>query len=106
VFEEERFSGGNGTQHQKGRDVEQILDCDLLILDDLGTEYTNQFTLSCLYNIINNRITRSKSTIINTNLTQNELRSRYTDRIASRLFGEYKPLLFTGMDIRAQKLQK
>ena len=106
VFEEERFSGGAGLQHEKGRSVEQILDCDLLIMDDLGTEFTNQFTLSCLYNIINTRITKSKSTIINTNLTQNELRSRYTDRVASRLFGEYKPLLFTGVDVRAQKLQK
>ncbi|MBE6569079.1 MAG: hypothetical protein E7658_02530 [Ruminococcaceae bacterium] len=106
VFEEERFSGGTGLQHEKGRTVEQILECDLLIMDDLGTEFTNQFTLSCLYNIINTRITKGKSTIINTNLTQSELRSRYTDRVASRLFGEYKPLLFTGMDIRAQKLQK
>ena len=105
VFEEERFSAGNGVQHEKGRTVERILTCDLLIIDDLGTEITNQFTLSCLYNILNTRINHAKSTILNTNLTQNELRTRYTDRIASRLFGECKPLLFQGKDIRLQKLQ-
>lgn len=105
VYEEERFTNGNGVQHEKGRSVERILSCDLLIIDDLGTEVSNQFTLSCLYNILNTRINRAKSIIINTNLTQTELRNRYTDRIASRLFGECKPLLFQGMDIRLQKLQ-
>jgi len=105
VYEEERFSNGDGIQHRRGRSVEAIQDCDLLIVDDLGTELTNQFTVSCLYNIINTRITRGKSTIINTNLNQGEIRSRYTDRIASRLFGEYKPIQFQGVDIRAQKLR-
>ncbi len=105
VFEEERFGSGSGIQHERGRTVERILTCDLLIIDDLGTEVTNQFTLSCLYNILNTRINHAKSTILNTNLTQTELRSRYTDRIASRLFGECKPLLFQGMDVRLQKLQ-
>ena len=105
VFEEERFCSGSGIQHERGRTVERILTCDLLIIDDLGTEVTNQFTLSCLYNILNTRINHAKSTILNTNLTQTELRSRYTDRIASRLFGECKPLLFQGMDVRLQKLQ-
>ncbi len=106
VYEEDRFSHGEGTQHQRGRTVESLLECDLLIMDDLGTELTNQFTVSSLYSMINTRINRGKSTIINTNLTQSEIRSRYTDRIASRLFGEYKPLLFKGVDVRAQKLRK
>ena len=105
VFEEERFGSGSGIQHERGRTVDRVLTCDLLIIDDLGTEVTNQFTLSCLYNILNTRINHAKSTILNTNLTQTELRSRYTDRIASRLFGECKPLLFQGMDVRLQKLQ-
>lgn len=105
VFEEDRFGAGSGIQHERGRTVERVLTCDLLIIDDLGTEVTNQFTLSCLYNILNSRINHAKSTILNTNLTQTELRSRYTDRIASRLFGECKPLLFQGMDVRLQKLQ-
>lgn len=104
VYEEERFSRGEGIQHQKGRTVEALMDCDLLIMDDLGAEVTNQFTVSSLYNMINTRINRGKSTIINTNLSQGEIRTRYTDRIASRLFGEYIPLLFHGVDVRAQKL--
>jgi len=86
--------------------VEAIQSCDLLIVDDLGSELTNQFTVSCLYNMINTRITRGKPTIINTNLNQAEIRSRYSDRISSRLFGEYKPLLFRGSDIRSQKILK
>ena len=106
VYEEDRFNHGEGIQHQRGRTVESLIECDLLIMDDLGTELTNQFTVSSLYSIINTRINRGKSTIINTNLTQSEIRGRYTDRIASRLFGEYKPLLFKGVDVRAQKLRK
>ncbi len=78
--------------------------CDLLILDDLGTELTNQFTISCLYNLINTRINRHLPMIVNTNLTQNELESRYSDRITSRLFGNFRPFLFLGKDIRSQKL--
>lgn len=104
VYEEERFNRGEGIQHQKGRTVETLMDCDLLIMDDLGAEMTNQFTVSSLYSMINTRINRGKSTIINTNLGQGEIRSRYTDRIASRLFGEYIPLLFHGVDVRSQKL--
>jgi len=106
VFEEERFSHGEGVQHKRGRTVEGILACDLLIVDDLGTEMLNQFSLASIYNMINTRINRGKPTIINTNLTQAEIRARYSDRIASRLFGEFRPLLFKGLDIRAQKLKK
>ncbi len=85
---------------------ERFLECDLLVIDDLGVEGANQFTVSCIYNIINTRINNRRSTIINTNLSQGELRERYADRITSRLFGEFKPLLFTGDDIRGQKLRK
>jgi len=102
VFEKQRFGDGSVGD---GSD-EQIFNADLLIIDDLGTEATNQFTVSCLYNIINSRMISGRSTIINTNLTQAELRQKYTDRIASRLFGEYMPLLFTGKDVRLQKISK
>ncbi len=85
-------------------DISRYFDCDLLILDDLGTELTNQFTVSCLYNLINTRLNRHLPMIVNTNLTQNELTARYADRIASRLFGHFRPFLFLGKDIRAQKL--
>lgn len=102
VFERQRFGDG----HSGDGSDQQFYDSDLLIIDDLGTEIVNQFTVSCLYNVINSRLVSGKSTIINTNLTRDELRSRYADRITSRLFGEYRPLIFTGKDIRAQKLQK
>ena len=84
---------------------ERCFECDLLIVDDLGTEMTNQFTVSTLYNLINTRMNLGKPTIISTNLTQNDLRQRYTDRIASRMFGEYAPVVFRGVDVRAQKIR-
>lgn len=78
------------------------MESELLIIDDLGTEVTNRFTQSCLYQIINTRINQGRPTIISTNLEQRELRDRYDDRVTSRLFGEYLPLLFRGKDIRFQ----
>jgi DNA replication protein DnaC len=83
---------------------ERYYDCDLLIIDDLGCEISNQFSVSCVYNLINTRINGNKSTIINTNLKYEELRAAYADRITSRLFGEFKPLIFMGRDIRQQKI--
>ncbi len=85
---------------------ERYYKCDLLIIDDLGCEVINQFTVSCLYNLINTRINAGKSTIINTNLTIDELRSVYSDRITSRLFGEFYVLRFLGRDIRSLKFMK
>lgn len=102
AFEAERFGRG---ETEAGM-TERYFACDLLIIDDLGTELSNQFTVSCLYNIINSRVNAHRSTIINTNLTGAELRARYADRITSRLFGEFKPLMFAGKDIRAQKLKE
>lgn len=103
-FEYDRFKSGY-TEEAGGR-AQRYLDCELLIMDDLGTEMANQFTISCLYNIINTRINQERSTIINTNLTQKELRDRYADRITSRILGEFRVLRFDGEDIRAQKLRK
>ena len=101
-FEEERFS--RSYRSEEGESLtEKYLTCDLLIIDDLGTELTNQFTVSILYNLLNTRINRGLSTIISTNLPHEDIRKRYTDRIASRLFGNYRPLLFRGDDVR-QKL--
>lgn len=101
-FERERF--GNSSTGTGVGDTARYTECDLLIIDDLGTEVTNQFTVACLYNVINTRLNLCRSTLISANLNQNELRSRYTDRIASRLFGEYRVLRFVGTDVRAQKL--
>lgn len=99
-FEYDRFKSGYGETESR---AEKYLDCDLLIMDDLGTELTNQFTVSSLYNIINTRLNLGKSMIINTNLGQKNLFERYDERITSRLFGEFDPYLFRGVDIRRQK---
>lgn len=101
-FEQKRF--GNSISSDTSGGVSQYYDCDLLIIDDLGTEVGNQFTVSCLYNVINTRINRKRPTVLSTNLTQDEFRKRYWDRIASRVFGEFLVLPFCGTDIRAQKL--
>jgi len=98
-FEYDRFKSGYGTEESRS---EKYFDCDLLIMDDLGAELTNQFTVSSLYNIINTRINRGKSMIISTNLGHNGLLERYDERITSRLFGEFCPYMFKGEDIRRQ----
>ena len=100
-FEKERF--GN-LRSGESADTEKYFSCDLLIIDDLGTELVSQFSTSCLYNLINSRIIRKKSTIINTNFTKEEMRKKYQDRITSRIFGEYLVLPFAGTDIREKKL--
>ena len=87
-------------------DTSRYYNADLLIIDDFGTEMTNQFTVSCVYDVINARMNSKRSTIINTNLNKNEIESRYGERIASRLFGEYNAVMFRGSDIRQQKITK
>ncbi|HOA84624.1 MAG TPA: ATP-binding protein [Bacillota bacterium] len=102
-FERGRF----GNSSNDGiRQVERYSECDLLIVDDLGAEVTNQFTVSCLYNVINTRLNLRKSMIISTNLNKKELESRYTERITSRIFGEFILLVFAGTDVRMQKLRQ
>jgi DNA replication protein DnaC len=103
-FERERF--GNSAGGETGENTDRYFSCDLLIIDDLGTEVHNQFTTSVLYNLINTRLNKRQSTVINTNLTQDEFRKHYWDRITSRVLGEYTVLPFLGTDIRAQKLLK
>ncbi len=102
-FEQDRFRSGYSSAQA---DIARYFECDLLIIDDLGTEVSNQFTVSTVYNVINTRLSKNISTVISTNLTPAELRSRYWDRIASRIFGEYTPLVFEGVDVRMQKLKK
>lgn len=104
-FEYERFGRGYNSDAQNEKTA-RYFDTDLLIIDDLGTEVVNQFTTACLYNIINTRMCSGKGMIINTNLDQNELASKYQDRITSRLFGEFDICLFVGKDVRSQKLRR
>ena len=87
-------------------DVERYLDCDLLIMDDLGTEMTTAFVQSAFYQIVNTRLIRGKKTIINTNLRLEEIGQRYGAQIRSRLEGEYELLPFIGEDIRKLKRQR
>lgn len=77
--------------------------CDLLIIDDLGTEMSGQFTTASLYTLVNDRILNGKSTIISTNLNTEELGRRYSPQIASRLRGDYLRVAFVGEDIRIMK---
>ena len=103
-FEYQRF--GNSMTGDAGQDTSRYLSCDLLIIDDLGTEVTNQFTTSVLYHIINTRLSRKLSTVISSNLSQADFKKRYWDRITSRVLGEYTVLPFVGTDVRSQKLNK
>lgn len=97
-IEAEKFSGeGRGT-------YEAILNCDLLVIDDLGAEMATKFSVSALYNLVNTRILTRKPTIINTNLSLKEIENKYTARISSRFIGEYECNKFLGVDIRQQKL--
>lgn len=80
-----------------------VLSSELLVLDDLGSEFSTSFSTAVLYDIINTRQLQSSPTIINTNLKQNELSARYGDRIRSRLLGCYRIIPFAGSDIRLQK---
>jgi len=103
-FEQQKFGKEDG--EAVSSDVERILNADLLILDDLGTEMTTAFVQSALYQIINTRLLEKRSTIISTNLTPPQIAQRYTPQIASRLEGEYEILPFVGEDIRKQKKLK
>ena len=83
-----------------------FIDCDLLILDDLGTEFGTRFSTAAMYNMINSRMITSKPTIISTNLTMKELQESYGSRVTSRLIGGLKRLEFCGRDIRQLKRMK
>lgn len=83
--------------------MQEILDIDLLLLDDLGSEFEKKFNESALYNIINTRINNSRATIISTNFTIEEMEERYNTRITSRLFFSFKMLSFVGDDIRQKR---
>mgnify|MGYP002622814663 CR=1 FL=1 len=83
---------------------DHIFDCDLLIIDDLGTEFPNSFTTSRLFQCLNERLLRNKSTIISTNFSLEELRDTYSERITSRVFSNYEIIHLIGEDIRIKKV--
>lgn len=100
------FSGRGEDPDDKARIREShaaLFDCDLLVIDDLGTEVSNTFTVSQLFLIMNDRFTARKPVVLSTNLTLNEIRNNYSERIASRIAGSYTILRMAGDDIRIRK---
>jgi DNA replication protein DnaC len=93
-------------EHNSQSDSNKYLESDLLIIDDLGAEYSNRATISFLYNIINTRILNCLPMIISTNLDPKELEKRYERRMSSRLLGEFTVFAFKGCDMRMAKLNK
>lgn len=87
----------------RGTTEQLVLDCDLLILDDLGAEFSSTYTVSAVYNIINSRLLTGRPVIISTNLTLRELEEKYSQRITSRIIGNYVSLRFFGRDVRQIK---
>ena len=105
-FEEQKFARDKLEAGEAKDETRRYLGCDLLILDDLGSELSTPFVQSALYTLINTRLTADKRTVISSNLTMDQVRARYTPQIASRLEGEYRVLPFYGEDIRLLRKQR
>ena len=99
ALEKARFENNE----ENRRAAAKYRECDLLILDDLGTELPGQFVTAALYSLVNDRLLENKPTIISTNLSEEELVRRYNPQIASRLRGSYRRMAFVGDDIRLLK---
>ena len=103
AFEAQKFARDPETAEAAAARVRRMLDCDLMILDDLGTEMITSVTVSALYTLINSRLNAGKKTIISTNCTDEELLRKYTPQICSRIVGEFVRFRFVGRDIRLLK---
>lgn len=102
ILEKQAFQKDEEGQ-EAGNQLDYILDCDLLIIDDLGTELSNSFTNTKLFLVINERHLREKSTIISTNLPIESIKTTYSERIYSRITSDYMCLKLFGDDIRIKK---
>ena len=98
-LEKNRFEPNDQTRAE----VDSIMGCDLLIIDDLGTEMPGNFVTAALYALLNDRLLEGKSMLLSTNLNADEVAQRYSGQIASRLLGNFKTLTFVGKDIRVLK---
>jgi DNA replication protein DnaC len=98
-LERAKFAG----DEQAREEVKKYTECDLLIVDDLGTEMPGQFTTAALYSLVNDRLLSGKAMIISTNLNVEDLSRRYSAQIASRLRGSFTRMTFVGEDIRVKK---
>ena len=103
AFEAQKFSRDEEDAREGREEVNRYFNCDLLILDDLGSELITAFVQSTLYALINTRLTAGRRTVISSNMSPDEVRRRYTAQIASRLEGEFRALPFFGADIRLSR---
>lgn len=102
-FESGKFGRDNPYEEDPDREINRYLNCDLLIMDDLGTEMTTSFVQSAFYRIVNERLINHRKTLLSTNLTPAEIGARYGAAIRSRIEGEYQIMRFFGKDIRIRK---
>ena len=102
MLEELKFKRNDDADKLKFK-TEKLYTCDLLILDDLGSEFSTQYTNAALFDILNSRLISGKKTVINTNLSMAELEKKYSERVVSRILGHYLILHFIGNDIRYEK---
>lgn len=98
ILESYKFKKGNDIINEEN--YKNLFECDLLIIDDLGTEVTNSFTNSELFNIVNSRLVEGKKTIISTNLSPMEIGKVYTQRTLSRILDSFRVIKFVGNDLR------
>lgn len=103
ILKAAKFENGGNTKSNK---IDDIFDCELLIIDDLGTEYITEFTQMELFNIINGRLLAGKKMLISTNLSLEQIMSTYSERITSRIFGNFSIYKFYGDDIRLKIAQE
>ena len=102
-FESGKFGRENPFEEDPDREVNRYLNCDLLIMDDVGTEMLTSFVQSAFYRIVNDRLVNRRKTVLSTNLPMEELERRYGEAASSRIRGEYQMLRFFGEDIRVLK---
>ena len=103
IIEEYKFHNINNSISKEN--YNNLFECDLLIIDDLGTELTNTFTVSELFMILNTRLLNKKKTIISTNFSLSKLAETYTERISSRIFDKFTLVKFVGKDLRWESKQ-
>ncbi len=101
LMEDYKFSKINRDEYSD--EYNSVYNSDLLIIDDLGTEFTTTYTCSVFFDILNTRILNKKSTVISTNLSVNNLAEKYTERVSSRIIGNFEMMRFMGDDIRIIK---
>ncbi len=99
LLEDYKFKRSDDMEALKAQ-TQRLYESDLLILDDLGAEFSTAYTNAALFDILNSRLITNKKTIINTNLNTKELSDRYSERVVSRIMGSYQILQFIGEDLR------